>query len=201
VLLIISYSFNIENSLFIPEYSLNDRIKKSIEVKVEKEDLALVSLYFQNNKNISQKLKTTFINSLTTTSYQYNVPVYLLHSIIVSTSNYKFYLTHSDVFNHNNNEESMNGKGIACIAWCVWGDELKKEGIAENEDDLYLPEVSIRGCGFILKKLINEEKKKGNTGLLERVMSRYCGLYGVLYLERIKDIVYDQAIRKLEKEL
>lgn len=73
---------------------------------------------------------------------------------------------------------SCGAIGLTQVRWKFWGEKLKAAGIAEKEEDLFKPSVSIEAKGFILRLLIDQH------GSLDKALRHYSGNAGD-YMEKI----------------
>ncbi len=188
-------------------------IKKEVQIASEREasrqkvfrkqfELDLVKEDLNTYGSVSSKLQTIIVNKIGEVSEKYNLPIGLLHGIFRVESEYRFYITHPTVkVSVHNRTIETNALGLGGILWCYWGDSLRSHGIAESETDLYLPEVNIEAAAYILRYLVDDELKEGNSYILPRVITRYYGVYSSLYLTKMQSITSDLWMKRIEKEL
>jgi hypothetical protein len=138
-------------------------------------------------------------------SEKYRIPIGLLHAIFRVESDYRFNITHDKVVvTVKGNNVATNAVGLGGILWVYWSDSLRANKIAEVEQDLFLPNVSIRATGYILRVLIDSEIKAGGKNshnILANVVKRYYGAYNDQYVERMKNYTSDLWMKRIGMEL
>lgn len=145
------------------------------------------------------------IPEIKATSEKYKIPIGLLHAIFRVESDYRFNITHADVVvSVKGKSEKTNAVGLGGILWVYWGDSLRSQKIAEVEQDLFLPNVSIRATGYILRYLIDSEIKAGGKNsynILSNVVKRYYGAYNEAYVDRMRQYTSDLWMKRIGMEL
>jgi hypothetical protein len=158
-----------------------------------------------NTYGSSKMFLDIVIPEIKETSEKYRIPIGLLHAIFRVESDYRFNITHDKVVVPvKGNNVATNGVGLGGILWVYWGDSLRANKIAEVEQDLFLPNVSIRATGYILRVLINSEIKAGGKNshnILANVVKRYYGAYNDQYVERMKNYTSDLWMKRIGMEL
>lgn len=145
------------------------------------------------------------IPEIKVTSEKYKIPIGLLHAIFRVESDYRFNITHADVVVPVKGKSARtNAVGLGGILWVYWGESLRAEKIAEVEQDLFLPNVSIRATGYILRYLIDSEIKAGGKNsynILSNVVKRYYGAYSESYTMKMKSYTSDLWMKRIGMEL
>lgn len=145
------------------------------------------------------------IPEIKSTSEKYKIPIGLLHAIFRVESDYRFNITHADVVVPVKGKSAKtNAVGLGGILWVYWGESLRSEKIAEVEQDLFLPNVSIRATGYILRYLIDSEIKAGGKNsynILSNVVRRYYGAYSSLYMSKMQNYTSDLWMKRIGMEL
>ena len=158
-----------------------------------------------NTYGSSKMFLDIVIPEIKETSEKYRIPIGLLHAIFRVESDYRFNITHDKVVvTVKGNNVATNAVGLGGILWVYWGDSLRANKIAEVEQDLFLPNVSIRATGYILRVLINSEIKAGGKNsynILANVVKRYYGAYNDQYVERMKNYTSDLWMKRIGMEL
>lgn len=177
---------------------------KQVEIDDTPYELELVREDLQTY-GYSTHVSNIIIDEIEKTSKIYKLPIGLMHAIFRVESDYKFNITHPTVTVPVHGKTiTTNAIGLGGILWCYWGDSLKVKGIAENEIDLYLPDINVRASGYILRYLIDDEMNKKTlsvNNILDNVVTRYYGAYSSLYLAKMERITSDLWMKRIAKEL
>ena len=136
-------------------------------------ELDFVRADLETYNSLSSRMQKLIINYIDSASQQYKIPIGLLHAILRVESDYKYWIDHPTVIVKG---KSTCAKGIAGIVWEYWKDSLITKGIAERESDLYSPEISIKGCAYILREILNKEVNNSSSeSLALRIAEGYFG--------------------------
>jgi hypothetical protein len=147
-------------------------VSSSIKEQVSYE-LELVKDDLETYGGISARMQNIIINSIKSSSEEYKVPIGLIHAILRVESDYKYWIDHPVIVV---NGKQTCAKGIAGIVWEYWKDSLNVNKIAEMESDLYSPEVSIKGCAYILRVILNRVVNSNSSNVLAlRLAEGYFG--------------------------
>lgn len=189
---------------FAPEKEINTTlINMDYELGIIKSDL-------QTYNKLSDNVIEVILSALKETAIKDTLPVGLLHCINRVESEYQYNIVHPTVtVSYKGKMLTTNAVGTGGILWCYWGDSLKARNIAQTEMDLFFPDKSIRGTGFILRYMINDEiriaKRNGqritSNNILARVVKRYYGAYSEQYLGRMQSITSDLWMKRMAQDI
>jgi len=153
----------------------------------------------------SAHIRKIILEAIEQTSKEYKLPIGLMHAIFRVESDYRFMITHPTVnVVAKGKSITTNAVGLGGVMWVFWGDSLKAHKIAETEMDLYLPDVSIKASGYILRYLINDEMSKHSQSeytILDNVIRRYYGAYSDTYLNKMERVTSDLWMKRIAKEI
>lgn len=185
----------------------------SFTVSDMEHELAIIKIDLETYHKLSDMTINKIITSMRKTSLKYELPVGLLHCINRVESEYQFNIVHPTVTVLIGKQKLVtNAVGTSGILWCYWGEQLKKENIAQMETDLFYPDVSIEAEGYILRWLINDElsnvKKDSlkneritKLNILAHVVKRYYGAYSEQYLSKMETVTSDLWMRRIAEDL
>ncbi len=185
-----------ENLLNQSKIQLTQQFKKDIidtDLEFVRQD---INMYGYISPYVTDKIVKEIENS----SKKYKIPIGMLHAIFRIESDYRFYITHSDVILKGGNK--INAIGLGGVVWYFWGDSLIKNNIAQTMSDLYIPEINIKASAYILRIIINEEVESVNeSDLLNRIITRYYGAYDKLYRDKTFIVTSDLWMKRMLNEI
>jgi hypothetical protein len=172
----------------LPKEKLDEKISasKAIPTQLYNNELALISKSINKSNYISKRTGYLIQLSMQKASYQYRLPLILMHAIFKVESDYRYWIDHPKVrVIVHGKTITTNAIGLGGVMWCFWSDSLKANHIAETKSDLYLPDVNVMASGYILRTLIDEEARNNpelsKLNILNNVIRRYYGEYNKNY--------------------
>ncbi|HLD98172.1 MAG TPA: transglycosylase SLT domain-containing protein [Candidatus Nanoarchaeia archaeon] len=175
-----------------------DQLLISFKQDLFRSDLQFVKEDIEMYGYISKRVNKDFIGSIEKASKEYSIPVGMLHSIFRVESDYRWMINHPKIFVKG---KETNAIGLGGVVWEYWSDKLINKKIAENRNDLYIPEVNIEAAAYILRYIINEEIHKPGADLLGRIITRYYGAYSELYKDKTIKITSELWMKKMIRDI
>ena len=181
------------NDHILPKINPNKEIKviMACKARAQSYQLAIVSKDINKAQYLSNNVRNLIKDSMQKASDEYRLPIILMHAIFKVESDYQYWITHPTVMvNVDGKKVSTYAVGLGGVMWCFWGDSLRANRIAETKSDLYLPEVNIMASAYILRTLIDNEKKNNprlnKLNILNNVVRKYYGKYNRTYIKKMQ---------------
>jgi hypothetical protein len=181
-----------------PSDTLNLTKQITLE-EIRKIEVQLIRLDLNDYSHLSTNIKDEISKSILESSQTFNIPPILIHAIIQIESEYRFNIDHPIVFIKG---KKTNARGLGGIIWEYWGKRLITAGIAETDNDLYLPHANILAIGYILRVIINDELTKNRKNwLLRRIITQYYGIQSNEYESKIQKVTSNLWLKRITKEI
>lgn len=181
------------NDHILPKISPDKEIKVKMASRARAQcyQLAIVSKSINKAKYLSNNVRNLIKNSMQKASNKYRIPIILMHAVFKVESDYQYWVTHPTVMvNVDGKKVGTYAIGLGGVMWCFWKDRLRANGIAETKSDLYLPEVNIMASAYILRTMIDDEKKNNpqlnKLNILNNVVRKYYGKYNRTYIKKMQ---------------
>ena len=170
-------------------------------------DRTTLDTHIKQYTYLSSRAQKLIVSTIVEEAIRYDINPIIIYSLINIESNFKYWITHSNVvIPVNDKKVATSAIGATGVIWELWGPKLIEAGIAETQSDLYDPVINIRASAFILADYMKLPLLLSTRSSEESAMIRY---YGVTYtgkninkdyLERIesfmggilKDAIYNR---------
>lgn len=128
---------------------------------------------------LSSRVQKLIVDTVIEEAIRYNINPIVLYSLVNIESNFKYWITHSNVvIPIKEKKVCTNAIGACGIIWELWGDRLIESSIAETQADLYDPVINIKASAFVLSEYMKQPLLQTTKSSEESAMLRY---YGVTY--------------------
>lgn len=142
-------------------------------------DRSTLDAHIKQYTYLSSRAQKLIVSTIIEEAIRYDINPIIVYSLINIESNFRYWITHSNVvIPVNDKKVATNAIGASGVVWELWGSKLIEAEIAETQSDLYDPVINIRASAFILADYMKLPLLPSTRSPEESAMLRY---YGVTY--------------------